>query len=963
MNIYNYPRGSEWRKWDLHVHTPISYENHFSGWDTYIKKLKEKAIEHGVEAVGINDYFSVDGYEKLLDECEEETKNTNPCIKLDNGKMLYLFPVVELRLENFTRDNEAVNIHVVFSPDILPSTVRSSFLEKLKIKYQSCNLNCKEDDLVKIGYAEENNGRFNANLDLSSFSAQDKERLLHKALKIISFSNSIFEDGIEKFKNILKESGINDDKHLIIIANKGTGGLDALHWYDKQKFLSRAGNIRQNLLNLSDVCFSNDENDIQFLLGQKKDTPKNEILNRFRSYKPCIWGSDAHTEENLFHPSNGNTNDYTWVKANPNFKGLKQIIYEPEPGERVKISPVEPDQKDGYKVISKIRFNSTNDFPSEIEFNKNLCSIIGSRSSGKSALLAYVAHSVDAELAEIMVEGPGEGEDYHWDKIKFKYSIEWCNGQTNDENPGKIVYIRQNYLFEKSKDSDEIKEKIKPVLFKVIPDFEVKYAQAENNIDIHNQQILEQIDDYFELSASVKSLNEQLKNLGNKKAIEKEKEKIKSKIKKLREKNQLSDEEIEKYQKISADLSTCASRIKEISTELLQLSDVSEKRYFFNALKITISPALANLPKGLQDAIKESLRETERGVLEDVNKQVVEYKNSIEKEKIEVERKNSKIKDENKELIKKYQENIELQGLVKKLIEYVENLKKIDDIEKEITNVQVKLKGCEKIIKTGIDQRKSLIEELATNIKSADQSIIVGIKFGVEYGFGENLENITQKINIRDKSEFIEKGQLKIDYIREKPGEFLSAVYLGKQKVIAGNDKKEVARETLSLTEKVLFTAEMEGDQIGGFSEPTMTPGKRALFLLRLILAESEETWPLLIDQPEDDLDSRSIYDDIVPFLKKKKKERQIIMVSHDANLVIGSDSEQVIVANRYGTDRENVDGKQFNYLTGSLEYSQKKDKDCKDTLRSQGIREHSCDILDGGKIAFIQRKNKYNIN
>ena len=104
--------------------------------------------------------------------------------------------------------------------------------------------------------------------------------------------------------------------------------------------------------------------------------------------------------------------------------------------------------------------------------------------------------------------------------------------------------------------------------------------------------------------------------------------------------------------------------------------------------------------------------------------------------------------------------------------------------------------------------------------------------------------------------------------------------------------------------------------KIGGFFEPTMTPGKRALFLLKLILAESEETWPLLIDQPEDDLDSRSIYDDIVPFLKKKKKERQIIMVSHDANLVIGSDSEQVIVANRYGTDRENVDGKQFNYLT-----------------------------------------------
>jgi len=154
----------------------------------------------------------------------------------------------------------------------------------------------------------------------------------------------------------------------------------------------------------------------------------------------------------------------------------------------------------------------------------------------------------------------------------------------------------------------------------------------------------------------------------------------------------------------------------------------------------------------------------------------------------------------------------------------------------------------------------------------------------------------------------------------------------------------------------------MEGDKIGGFSEPTMTPGKRALFLLRLILAESDDTWPLLIDQPEDDLDSRSIYYDIVPFLKEKKKERQIIMVSHNANLVIGADSEQVIVANRHWSDRENADAKQFNYLTGSLEFSKIRDKDCKDTLLSQGIREHSCEILDGGKAAFELRKNKYNI-
>ena len=957
-----FTKGSEWRKWDLHVHTPVSYENHFSEWDTYIKKLKEKAVQHDIEVVGINDYFSVDGYEKLWDECEDETKKTNPCIKLDNGKLLHLFPVVELRLENFTSDNESINIHVVFSQDLLPSTIRSSFLEKLEIKYQSYNLNCKADDLIKIGYAEENNGRFDVNMDLASIPDPDKKRLIHKALKIVSFSSSIFEDGIDRFQKILKESGIEDDKYLIIIANKGRGGLDAFHWHDKLRDLSRAGNIRQNLLNLSDACFSNDYNDIQFLLGQKNDTPKDEILNRFRSCKPCIWGSDAHTEENLFHPSNGNTNDYTWVKADPTFEGLKQIIYEPEPGERVKISSVEPDQKDGYKILSKIRFTNTNDFPEEIEFNKNICSIIGSRSSGKSALLAYIAHSVDKELVEEMVDGPGEGADYHWDKINIDHSIEWGNGQSNDESPGKIVYIPQNYLFEKSKDSNEIKEKIKPVLFKVIPDFEGKYVQAKKKIDGHNQQISEQVDNWFDLSETIELLDEQLKDFGDKKAIEKEKEEIELKIKYLKEKNQLSDEDLKQYQEINTSLSKHVGRIDVINTELSQLSDVSEEWNFFSELKITLTPALASLPKGLQDTIRKSLEETEDGILKRVNKQVVDYKNSIEKEKVGAGETISDIKEKNKELIEKYQKNVVLKGYVNKLIEYDEIIKKIYETTTEKKNSYAKLVKCEEVIKSALDKRKSLVEELRTNIEKADQSTIKGIKFGLEYGFVKNLEEVTKKINIRDKSKFIKKGKLKIDKIREKPGEFLSALYSGEQKIIVGNEKKDVARDTLSLTEKILFNAEMEGDKIGGFSEPTMTPGKRALFLLRLILFESEDTWPLLIDQPEDDLDSRSIYNDIVPFLKEKKKERQIIMVSHNANLVIGSDSEQVIVANRDGTDRKNADKRQFNYLTGSLEYSKTRDEDCNDTLKSQGVCEHSCEILDGGKIAFEQRKNKYNI-
>lgn len=304
---------------------------------------------------------------------------------------------------------------------------------------------------------------------------------------------------------------------------------------------------------------------------------------------------------------------------------------------------------------------------------------------------------------------------------------------------------------------------------------------------------------------------------------------------------------------------------------------------------------------------------------------------------------------------------LELKSLVSKLNEHVETIKKIDAMASDMKNIQAQLTGSISSIKIAIGQRKALVESHSNAIKEETQIGLKGISFDVEDGFDENYEEVVQKLNMKERTDFVEKNAVNLQAIRSKPGEFLSAIHSRKQKVIARYDGQDVASGILTLTEKILFTAEMEGDRIGGFSESTMTPGKRALFALRLILAESDDVWPLLIDQPEDDLDSRSIYDEIVPFLKEKKKERQIIMVSHNANLVIGADSEQVIVANRNGNDRKNEDGKQFNYLTGSLEFTRGKIS-CVDTLKSQGVCEHACEILDGGEQAFKNRNNKYNI-
>ena len=921
MAGFKYPKGSEWRKWDLHVHTPhTKLDNGYvvsadkDIWDKFCEKIERS----DVEVIGITDYFSADNYSTFLKRYQDKYP--------DSIKSFFLN--IEVRLnESVNKGLEEVNVHLLFNHCSLENV--DKFLSKLNV--------------VKTG------------IDERPITCSDlKTEADFKAASVTR--KSIDDAFIETFG----KKAIRQDHFLVLTAANNDG-------IRPERGKHRKEAITDEIDKFSDGFFGGIQNQNHFLNIHRLED-KEQLIGK----KPVVAGSDAHSFDDLENylgkrvvekDAEGKeiiTKDITWIKADPTFEGLKQIFYEPEPCERVWIGLIEPDQKDGYRVIRKIKFNNTNDFPEEIEFNKNFCSIIGSRSSGKSALLAYVAHSIDKKRTEDMIKGPGEGENYHWNKITFAYAVEWDNGQSNDESPGKIVYIPQNYLFEKSNDPDEIKEKIAPVLFKVIPDFETRYTQTESNIKALNQQISDYVDDWFALSDTIQSLDKTLKDLGDKKAVEGGKEELNSKIGKLKEKNELSEDDIKNYKKITADISAHESRIKQINTELLQISDVSTETNFFKTLKIMPSPALENLPRKLQDGIRKDLIKKESEILVEANKQVVSYKESIKKEKTETEENILKIKKENSALIEKHHKNTELEELVNKINEHIATIKKIDATVIEKENIQSKSSDYEKTIKAEIEQRQSLIEQLTTNINDADQSSLKGIKFGIEYGFDESLEIVTQKINTRDKSEFIEKGSLKTKDIRENPVKFLSAIYSGKQKVNSGNDKKEVAQEILMLTEKILFTAEMEGDKIGGFFEPTMTPGKRALFALRLILDESDDTWPLLIDQPEDDLDSRSVYAEIVPFLKEKKKERQIILVSHNANLVIGADSEQIIVANRNGDDRKNKDGKQFNYLTGSIEYTKERVKECEDTLDAQGIREHACEILDGGKTAFEKRERKY---
>lgn len=109
---------------------------------------------------------------------------------------------------------------------------------------------------------------------------------------------------------------------------------------------------------------------------------------------------------------------------------------------------------------------------------------------------------------------------------------------------------------------------------------------------------------------------------------------------------------------------------------------------------------------------------------------------------------------------------------------------------------------------------------------------------------------------------------------------------------------------------------------------------------------------------------SPTIYDLLCKMIRDKKRDRQIILISHNANIVVATDSENIIVANQRGqTETSHNNQYRFEYVNGSIETSfDFSDNKSLSDLDSKGIRQHVCDILEGGDEAFLEREQKYSI-
>lgn len=138
------------------------------------------------------------------------------------------------------------------------------------------------------------------------------------------------------------------------------------------------------------------------------------------------------------------------------------------------------------------------------------------------------------------------------------------------------------------------------------------------------------------------------------------------------------------------------------------------------------------------------------------------------------------------------------------------------------------------------------------------------------------------------------------------------------------------------------------GIQYDGVDIEQLSPGTRGIVLLLLYLSiDQSDDRPLIIDQPEENLDPKSVFDELVERFREARGRRQVIIVTHNANLVVNTDADQVIVASA-GPHRSG-DLPEINYQGGGLEDPE--------------IRREVCEILEGGRQAFTERARRLRVD
>ena len=855
-----YLRGSEWRIWDLHFHTPSSYD--YKDKSVTNKDLIDGLAKNNVSVVAITDHHVID-IERI-----EELKN------LGKEKDITILPGIEFCSE--LGGSEAIHYIGIFPENANLNTIWT------KIQGQ-CGIT--------------------------------PEEVLDKGAELICCP-------FEKTSALIIELG----GIITVHAGKKSNSIEGI----KNNLLVKQ-ELKQQLLStyhpLLEIGKIEDELDY-----------KKKVFPEIKFSLPIIMCSDNHNirEYSVKSPM--------WIKANPTFEGLKQILFEPD--SRVCISEVKPEQKSSYQIIDHVELNESGFWKQKLYLNQNLNTIIGGRSTGKSTLLASIAHKFSIT---------NSSEDTFIKDHKQNIRVIWSDNIEDYDRD--IEFFRQSHMFDIAKDKEETNK----LLMNIIRDrkeFNDAINTYESRCSNLTSDIQFKINRLSEAFSKAKEKHKEIRQLGDEKGIREE-------IKKLESERKSIYESIKDEKALIENFTKCMERIQVLENSNRSLyQEISNINSLKGMQHVHIN--FNNYVTQLSEKYKITFQEKTEAILQQANNEISNILDSF-------------IKENEQELLKQKEEItaiIKSENYIKGKVIW-DNNKRLSDIDKRLAEEKKKLEKIQaslmvfSSLKSDIDSlRESIIDTHSCylteceNLSKTLQLTHDGIDIkAVPYFEVNKLNNTLESlIDLRSQEmrnllsdfsiKYSEKESVK-DFILN----FIKKVNNEKVTIKGYNSPTDLLHKILASNwyqpQIQLF---YENDTFDGMSQ-----GKQAFVILKLLLDFSNKQCPILIDQPEDSLDNRAIYNELVKYIRLKKVQRQIILVTHNPNVVVGADSELVIIANQQGTKTPNKDDIKFQYKEGSLEDSFPVDNN-KDLpiLDRMAIREHVCEILEGGEEAFANREKKY---
>jgi len=915
----SFPKGSEWCKWDLHVHAPTAaLNNQFAGatdeekWERYLEQLESFT---DISVIAITDYFSIDGYKKALHAKKEGRLTNIDC----------LLPNVELRILPVTGDSHAINIHVIFDPEIV-DTLESHFFQNLVFEYQGNEYRCDRDGLIRLGRAY----RCDDLRDEWAAYCEGVEQ---------------FKVSLDNLRELFRKNKDLENRYLVAVSNRSGDGASGIQH-------SSLAATRQEIYRLSHLIFSSNPNDREYFLGKGSDTVE-RVIQKYGSLKPCVHGSDGHSLDTICLPD---LDRYTWIKADPTFEGLKQIVYEPDGRVRIqKDSPREDHPKSHFNRIhikGPIFSEETPTFSeTTLSLNENMVAIIGGRGTGKSLLLDVLHHTFNeppsgsqddpsskGRLARIaspicqVTMTKSDGDQIEYDHAKRPNQFQYLHVRQGDvkeiaEEPKKLA--------------DAIKELLGYVKDNIDEDFEKEILYRNRKID--------------ELHAWFLTKDEEGNSINDKSYNECKKTQFEKLIETITTKETKS--QIEEY-------TQNAQRSNQVAQLLKEARSISHEIESFQK-EINARIEKFNQQDLLKDKIITPIDHPQIGEIEEI----------VKFGKKELER----LSEANDNISKKLLEQ-GIKGDISGLLDKVESYQlEIDMCNAKINEIVEQEKLLNRLKKDRISDAKEIIEQVNNRRKSIDDKFLEKLQGSPSMKpehkavLGQLLKDIEiTGIIYFDKRRF--KNELRQFFDgRRLRGRNIDKIFpvegcedffrLLKGEPIICNDESEppISLDQFS-EESGLFLGDERADFFDFFyaenkrqrylkvlpsikykgKEPEkLSVGQRGTFFVCLKLATEAFNAPFVFDQPEDDLDNEFIVEELRPLFREIKKYRQVIIVTHNANLVVNADAEQVIVAKN--------DNELISFESGSLE--------------NPYIRDAVCRILEGGKAAFRQRERRYQLS